>query len=392
MQDFEIFGQNIPENVPDNQPPRDTERNEGRRGVMTMAAHVGERADSFASPIWLNQGILHLNQDGWFTVCNELALQLLDINVSLGVPVRLDEHLSTEREEYKLLHYIVTARAEIRNQITTWAENKRIRHVLIDSYSDDSVDLGCPQSRGNGMYVMMKDLGDFALLDQHLQRTEKLAVMGKVAAGVAHEIRNPLTTVRGFLQVMMNRVDERQMPEEQEYLQMMVAEVDKVESLVKELLLLSKPHHTSRRNCQLGKLVTSLRPAIEVLASSKQISTEFLIDKQIPAVVGDEGLLTHVVNQLVENALDAMEQEGRLTVRVYGEGTIVRIDVRDTGPGIPYYQMDQVFDAFFTTKEKGTGLGLPICQKIVADHGGEIHVASKGFGTTFSVLLPASET
>ncbi|KPV44626.1 two-component system sensor histidine kinase NtrB [Alicyclobacillus ferrooxydans] len=358
-----------------------------------MAANIiqGERTGWFASPIWLNSGILHLNQDGWLTVCNELALQLLDIDVELGVPVRLDDHLSVDREEYKLLHHIVTSRAEIRNEITTWAENKRIRHVLIDSYSDDSVDLGHGCRRGHGMYVMMKDLGDFALLDQHLQRTEKLAVIGKVAAGVAHEIRNPLTTVRGFLQVMMNRFEERQMLEEQEYLQMMVAEVDKVESLVKELLLLSKPHHTAKRNCKLGKLVTALRPSIEVMADTKQISTEFVIDETIPSVAGDEGLLTHVVNQLVENAIDAMEPKGHLTVRVYSEDKVVRLDVRDTGPGIPYYQMDQVFDAFFTTKEKGTGLGLPICQKIVADHGGDIHVSSKGFGTTFSVLLPALE-
>ncbi|QSO50637.1 two-component sensor histidine kinase [Alicyclobacillus curvatus] len=334
----------------------------------------------FPSLNWLNAGVIHLDNQGWLTIYNDLAAQLLDIAAEPDVPVRIEECIAATREEYKLLHHILTSKAEVRNQLITWAENRRIRHVLIDSYSVET-----------GVYVVMKDLGDFVLLDQHLQRTDKLAVVGKVAAGVAHEIRNPLTTVRGFLQVMMNRLSEKEMDEEEEYLRMMVAEVDKVESLVKELLLLSKPQRTARRHCQLSQVVSALEPFILEQAAEKKLRAQVTLDEDTPAVVGDEELLSHVIVQLVENAVEAMDVGGRLTVSVRRENRLVRLDVGDTGPGIPYYQMDQVFDAFFTTKEKGTGLGLPICQKIVSDHGGEIHVSSKGFGTTFSVLLPAAE-
>jgi two-component system, sporulation sensor kinase E len=334
----------------------------------------------FPSLNWLNAGVIHLDNQGWLTIYNDLAAQLLDIAAEPDVPVRIEECIAATREEYKLLHHILTSKAEVRNQLITWAENRRIRHVLIDSYSVET-----------GVYVVMKDLGDFVLLDQHLQRTDKLAVVGKVAAGVAHEIRNPLTTVRGFLQVMMNRLSEKEMDEEEEYLRMMVAEVDKVESLVKELLLLSKPQRTARRHCQLSQVVRALEPFILEQAAEKKLRAQVTLDEDTPAVVGDEELLSHVIVQLVENAVEAMDVGGRLTVSVRRENRLVRLDVGDTGPGIPYYQMDQVFDAFFTTKEKGTGLGLPICQKIVSDHGGEIHVSSKGFGTTFSVLLPAAE-
>jgi two-component system, sporulation sensor kinase E len=334
----------------------------------------------FPSLNWLNAGVIHLDNQGWLTIYNDLAAKLLDIAAEPDVPVRIEECIAATREEYKLLHHILTSKAEVRNQLITWAENRRIRHVLIDSYSVET-----------GVYVVMKDLGDFVLLDQHLQRTDKLAVVGKVAAGVAHEIRNPLTTVRGFLQVMMNRLSEKEMDEEEEYLRMMVAEVDKVESLVKELLLLSKPQRTARRHCQLSQVVRALEPFILEQAAEKKLRAQVTLDEDTPAVVGDEELLSHVIVQLVENAVEAMDVGGRLTVSVRRENRLVRLDVGDTGPGIPYYQMDQVFDAFFTTKEKGTGLGLPICQKIVSDHGGEIHVSSKGFGTTFSVLLPAAE-
>ena len=347
--------------------------------MISHEVHGGP-SHPFASLNWLNAGVIHLDRQGWLTIYNDLAAQLLDITAELEVPIRIEECFATTREEYKLLHHILASKAEVRNQLITWAENGRIRHVLIDSYRVDT-----------GVYLVMKDLGDFVLLDQHMQRTDKLAVVGKVAAGVAHEIRNPLTTVRGFLQVMMNRVSERKMDEEEEYLRMMVKEVDKVESLVKELLLLSKPHRSARRHCQLGQLVRGLQPLILEQAAEKKVRVEFILAEDIPHVVGDEELLSHVIIQLVENALDVMEVDGQLTVRVCRENHVVRLDVRDTGPGIPYYHMDQVFDAFFTTKEKGTGLGLPICQKIVADHGGEIHVSSKGFGTTFSVLLPAAE-
>lgn len=350
-----------------------------------------EHADPIPSLGWLNAGIIHLDLDGWLTVYNDLAITLLDIDVPLQTPVRLLDCLSADREEYKLLHHIASSRAEVRNQLITWAESGQICHVLIDSYMSSSVQPHGLNDKASGIYVMMKNLGDFVLLDQHLQRTDKLAVVGKVAAGVAHEIRNPLTTVRGFLQVMMNRLEAREMDEEQAYLEMMVGEVDKVEGLVKELLLLSKPHRAVRHECELGQLVTRLRPSIEEKAQDKEIKSEFVIEENLPSIIGDDDLLTHVILQLTENALDAMDAEGCLTVRASKENNLVRLDIHDTGPGIPYYQMDQVFDAFFTTKDKGTGLGLPICKKIVADHGGEIRVSSKGFGTTFSVLLPTKQ-
>jgi signal transduction histidine kinase len=256
-----------------------------------------------------------------------------------------------------------------------------IRHVLIDSYCREG-------AQGfTGMFVLMKDLGDFSMLEQQMQRTEKLATIGKIAAGIAHEIRNPLTTVRGLLQMLEHRYASQNVIEQREYVQVMLQEIDRVNDLVSELLLLAKPHRMCKVPSSIQQLVEELRPLVESEALLRKIEVRWHL-LETPLVWADAGMMKQVVLNLVKNAMEAMEDGGVLTVSLDVDGGTVRLEVADTGPGIPYYQMDKIFDAFFTTKEKGTGLGLPICQRIISEHKGEIRVSSKGFGTTFSILLP----
>ena len=238
--------------------------------------------------------------------------------------------------------------------------------------------------------MMMKDLANFTAIEQHMQRTDKLATVGKIAAGIAHEIRNPLTTIKGFLQMMEHRLKAQEMTAELQYIQVMLSEIERVNSLVSELLLLAKPHRAQKLPCSIGALLGDLNPLIELQALLRGIEYEYSVG-DVPLIVADPSLIKQVILNLVKNALEAMEEARELRVAVYTSSDHrVQIDVSDTGPGIPYYQIDKIFDAFYTTKEKGTGLGLPICQRIICEHGGEIRVSSKGFGTTFSVLLPVT--
>jgi len=330
---------------------------------------------------WLNAGVIYLDANCMLTVHNVLAAQILDVALSVGQSESLETCLGAAREETELLRHMAHETAEWRNQIVTWTGGGRIRHVLIDTYlhraeSGDVV----------GVYAVMKDLGNFTMIDQHMQRTERLATVAKVAAGVAHEVRNPLTTVRGFLQIIMQGCVQRDWPEGLQYGHWMLDEIDQMEGLVQELLLLSTPQQFAKSPCQLPQIVQELRSWLD-----GQVRTQMQLDvivEDVPNVTAEPEMLKYVIRQLVENAVDAMGLDGHLTINVRNGLGYVQLDIHDTGPGIPYYQMDKVFDTFFTTKDKGTGLGLPICQRIVADHGGEIRVSSKGFGTTFSVLLP----
>lgn len=353
--------------------------------MIEQALHQGERMmDGMEIAHWLNSGIVFLDKDLQLTVYNTLAARLLDVAASVDRPVPLRQCLQENREEYHWLADMVVHCREYRNAMVTWTMGRGIRHVLIDSYRRDGV------QGFTGMFILMKDLGDFSVLEQHMQRTEKLATIGKIAAGIAHEIRNPLTTVRGFLQMLNQRYERQNDAEQQAYVQVMLQEIDRVNTLVSELLLLAKPHKTEKIPSDVKRLVEDLMPLVASEALLRGIEVCWQL-RDTPLVWADSAMMKQVVLNLVKNALEAMDDEGTLSVSLDVHGGMVQLDVADTGPGIPYYQMDKVFDAFFTTKEKGTGLGLPICQRIVADHRGEIRVSSKGFGATFSILLPVWE-
>jgi two-component system, sporulation sensor kinase E len=332
----------------------------------------------------VNAGMLYLDGTLRVTVFNDLARDLLNGGIAVGESAPLAQCLEAEREEYQLLAETVQSGEALRDKVVAWEVAGQLRHVLVDSYPLPGED--CP----GGMLVMIKDLGNLATLEQNIQRTEKLATVGKIAAGIAHEIRNPLTTVKGFLQVLEERLVARDMLEETGYVRLIMDEIHRVNGLVSELLLLSKPRQAQKEPCHIEDILNDLEPIIEAetLLRSVEFTLSIAPDAKEALVRADVAMLKQVLMNLVKNALEAMENGGRLRIGVDTEGDWLRIDVSDTGPGIPYYQTDKIFDAFFTTKEKGTGLGLPICQRIVADHGGEIRVSSKGFGTTFSVLLP----
>lgn len=332
----------------------------------------------------LNAGVLYITKDFHMTVQNELARKLLDANVALNQSILLQECFNPEQEEYQILVGVMNAERELRDAIVKWETDGRIRHMLMDTFLDYS-----PESRVLGMYVVVKDLGNFSALDQQMQRSEKLATIGKIAAGIAHEIRNPLTTIKGFLQMMEARFTQKEMASELTYTDMMLTEIEKVNALITELLLLSKPHIVDREPCLIADLLRDIAPVIEHDAKLRGIAytIEILSDNQILA---DKQMMKQALLNIAKNAIEAMEPGGTLRLQVRRNDAQVQLDVIDTGPGIPYYQIDKIFDAFYTTKDKGTGLGLPISQRIITNHGGEIRISSKGFGTTFSIFVPIS--
>ena len=175
--------------------------------------------------------------------------------------------------------------------------------------------------------------------------------------------------------------------DELQFTEVMLREIDRVNDLVSELLLLSKPHKVSMQPCSVREVVEDIYPLIYSESLLRDVEFECNIE-QDATIFADNAMMKQVLLNLTKNSLEAMDKSGHLRICVTGNGDMIQIQVSDTGPGIPYYQLDRIFNAFYTTKEKGTGLGLPICQRIITEHGGEIRVSSKGFGCTFSVLIP----
>ena len=233
-----------------------------------------------------------------------------------------------------------------------------------------------------------------------LLRQEKLVSLGRLAAGLAHEINNPLSSVAGFAEAIGRRAQSARLEEVEgfrdvpEYLAFIQQEVGRATAIVRRLLDFARQREPSFEEIDLASLVQDTVALIrgQAAVTNKRIALD--LAPGLPLVRADHQMLQQVILNLVTNALDAIEGEGEVRITALPASGHVEILVQDTGSGIPPDHLTKVFDPFFTTKEvgKGTGLGLAICQGIVEQHGGSIEVKSDGVGrgTTVVIRLPVA--
>lgn len=220
--------------------------------------------------------------------------------------------------------------------------------------------------------------------ESSVYQSEKLKVIGELAAGMAHEIRNPLTTIKGFLQLSKS-----QNYNIKPWYDLLSDEVERMTELTGEFLEFSKPRITcyqvsSMHEC-LQKVISLTESEARILGHELQY-TEYSPDLH---VYMDADKMVQVFVNLIKNALEAMTEPGKVTIRLYSGKGWVNVVLTDTGKGIRQTDLKKIFDPFFTTKHTGTGLGLSISQKIIQDHGGEMEVCSiEGQGTSFLIRLP----
>ncbi len=226
-----------------------------------------------------------------------------------------------------------------------------------------------------------------------LIQSEKLASIGEMSAAVAHGLRNPLASLRAAAQVALRHAKEA--PVAREHLKAVISEVDRLDRRITHLLSFSRPAPFRPLPEQLPRLVDGLLPTFAGLLRERRIQLETDLPNDLPEVEVDPIQLEQALGEIISNALDAMPQGGRLTIRGYrepvdGKGEVVVIEIADTGDGIPEQVLPLVCDPFFTTRQEGTGLGLAIAKRYVAQNGGRLDIASKaGSGTTARISLPA---
>lgn len=252
-----------------------------------------------------------------------------------------------------------------------------------------------------GVVGVFRDLTHVRQLESDLRRSDRLAALGTLAAGLAHEIKNPLTSLLTFSRHLERKFDD---PHFREKFQSVVPrELERINGIVERLLELARPARMSFTLVRLPALMDSVVELYANQLETRQIEVASEYARDVPPVQADQEGLYRVVVNLVANAIDAMPQGGRLTLRAgWSDGgdpllpsrrrapdRRVKLEVGDTGPGIPAPESDRIFNPFYTTKEGGTGLGLALAHKIVEDHGGAINFRSgRPRGTTFTVVLP----
>jgi signal transduction histidine kinase len=225
-----------------------------------------------------------------------------------------------------------------------------------------------------------------------LERANRLSSLGTLAAGIAHEIRNPLTAVKTFLDLLPSRIDDQEFVTS--FRDLSLGELKRVTTLITDLLAFGKSTSTERRVVDLAPTLDQVMRLLDSSARKRDITLEMQADENADAAWADPDQMKQIVLNLVLNAIEASPNGRTVTLAVLaGPKDHVTVEVRDQGSGIPPDKLESIFHPFFTTKEQGTGLGLSLVHQMIVEHGGDITVESEvDKGTTFRVTLPVAES
>jgi len=234
----------------------------------------------------------------------------------------------------------------------------------------------------------MNDITERKLIESKMAHLDRLNAIGEVAAGIAHEVRNPMTTVRGYLQLFQKK---EEFVHYQEQFGTMIDELDRANSIITEFLSLAKNKSVHKTHGNLNNVIQALFPILQADTFQRGHQLRIQIG-EIPDSLFDEKEIRQLILNMVRNALDAMEHNGVVIIKTYSENGNIIIAIQDTGSGIPSEILEKLGTPFITTKEHGTGLGLSICYGIAARHGGSIEVSTSSEGTTFTITFILSHT
>ncbi|MEC1441136.1 PAS domain-containing protein [Bacillus sonorensis] len=233
--------------------------------------------------------------------------------------------------------------------------------------------------------VILRDISERKQTEELMLRSEKLSIAGQLAAGIAHEIRNPLTAIKGFLQLMKPTMEENE-----HYFDIIFSELSRIELILSELLMLAKPQQNAlKEKLDLIRLIREVTALLETQANLNGILINTKLSGEKIFIKGDQNQLKQVFINLIKNAVESMPDGGTVHLEVKETADAVTVTVQDEGEGIPEHVLKRIGEPFLTTKEKGTGLGLMVTFNIIENHNGTIEVKSKvEKGTTFIISFP----
>jgi two-component system sensor histidine kinase HydH len=330
-------------------------------------------------------GLIAIDNQNRIAACNHVAERTLELPVAMIIGKNAEQLLPNR------LWGVVTALD---------APDQVIEQEIDCTISGGRVvplEIGASILRGEdgqflGYVVLFKDLTEMRALRREIARSQRLASVGRLAAGVAHEIRNPLSSIKGFATYFKQRYPDA--PQEQETANIMIGEIDRLNRVVGQLLEFAKPVDVSPKPTSLGDLIDKSVKIIEQQAKERQITLKTVNLAKMDTAVIDPDRISQVLLNLYLNAIESMEPGGELGIELSTDDgeSLIQIKVSDTGSGIPEAHVSRIFDPYFTTKSTGTGLGLAIAHNIVEAMGGQINISSQpGKGTTFLIVIPTSE-
>ncbi|OPX86155.1 MAG: Sporulation kinase E [Pelotomaculum sp. PtaB.Bin104] len=287
----------------------------------------------------------------------------------------LDMGLFAESEKFKLYRKIVTEQGYVHNfGVIFKTKFNDSRNVLM---SAEIIELNNEECR----LITLNDITDLKKIENEIARLERMNLIGQMAAGIGHEIRNPMTTVRGFLQIYRKKDS---FVEYKDSFDLMIDELDRANSIITEFLSLARNKPVDLKRQNINQILQKLFPLIQADAFDNDKFIELELTETVDLLLDEKEIIQLILN-LVRNGLEAMTAGRTLTIRTFLEDNQVVLAVEDQGSGIKPEALDQIGTPFFTTKENGTGLGLSVCYSIVERHNATINIETGSSGTTVFV-------
>lgn len=337
--------------------------------ALTQQVELSERMRGLVTSILesIDSGVLTIDHTNRVTMINPSARTVVGENVVYehDLPPVVRQYLQRETRGY---------------QVTTLGER---------TYGLHAAPLIGARQEAIGMVLVFDDLTEQRALEEQVQRAQRLAALGRLAGGLAHEIRNPLGITRAAAQMLALQLGNNSAYTE--YTDVIQIEIDRVDRLIEQLLTYARPTVVHRAPIDVGELVERTVSLVQPYATQQQVRLETDVAAHLPLLYGDSELLHQALVNLVLNGIQATPPKGSVIIRALSEPDTdtVNITVADTGRGIADFDITKIFDPFFTTRDDGTGLGLSIVQQIVQEHGGMVDVQSElGQGTQFVLHLP----
>lgn len=330
-------------------------------------------------------GIIHLDSGMRIKNLNREAERICGVGRSATLGKRVDIALEKLGENFlkifDLLEY-----EDVKTKNLKIKMNDQFIYINVDTLRllDSSGEV-------NGMIVILQDVSAVRAAIKQIQTTQMLMSLGELAAGVAHHVRTPLTTISGYLQIMLGRLQDDQYTVRRDVLETLLGEVSYINGVVKELILFAKPPIQKRPGVEINRLLEEALLLTFTQVGGEKISIKKQLAKQLPLITADDNLIKQAVVNIIQNAIESMPEEGILNVKTWlnVDLSMLVIAINDTGAGVVSEILPRVFEPFYTTKADRMGLGLPIANRIVAEHGGFVNISpGETGGTKVHIYLP----
>lgn len=342
----------------------------------------------------VGDGVIVIDRDGLITLCNPAAEEICGLSRRHAQGASFPKLFAREATILEMVAKTIRTGITIADH-----ENVVVRGMgRVTPVAATCYPLMRADGENIGAILTLKDITYIRELEAAVRQADRLSTLGTLAAGLAHEVKNPLGGIRGAAQLLEQELE--QGSELLEYTRVMIRETERIDRIIRELLELASPRGLRLAPVNLHRILGDILLLQKQAVAGRQISFVTHFDPSIPDIMADGEMLTRLFLNLIRNAIDALSESGQLTVtsRVLSDyrlsqnarrSRMVAVEVDDDGPGIPAEDLENIWTPFFSSKATGTGLGLTICHKIVSEHRGMIKVESDpGHGTRFTVLLP----